>query len=576
MPSPEARGLGYGALVGKDDRLRRHLGWAAIAWLAAALAPAFAQDQAGQRAGEARAALSRGSADQAVALFTEALAQKNLPSERRAVILTDRGVAHVRRNSPREALEDFNRAIQLYPEYAAIYNNRGNVLLAIGAVGEAMKDFNRALVLAPGYAAAFSNRASANMKLGRIDLAVADYTQALALVPNNPAALNGRGRAHLAAHRPHAAIRDFTRAATLDARFSAGYRGRAEAKRAIDRYDEAIEDFSRAIAFEAQNPHLYLLRGQSYLDAGNAASAIKDFTTAVELNPTATSALVARGFAHAKVEAFEDAHNDLARAIELEPRSPRAFAYRAWTYRQQRQSELGLKDVERALRLDANSPEAHWARGEIYELQERPTQAIADLKKALSLDPGLKEAARALSRLGVNTGAEGPEVAHAGRDGWRVFHKGQQYVATSELHPRLKIDLEMLGEGEPRILEWDLKKAPPFAGIGVLRFHAGSAEGPRGSEEIEQIAIVDVQAATVLGVETQRRGSKLAQLTWDDGRLIIVSADGVREELQLRETKVAAAPPPQPKRYAGEKNPFWSPWGGGKKSKSLFDLIFGN
>ena len=46
--------------------------------------------------------------------------------------------------------------------------------------------------------------------------------------------------------------------------------------------------------------------------------------------------------------------------------------------------------------------------------------------------------------------------------------------------PRLKVDIEMLGKGEPRILEWELKTAP-FAGIGLLRFHAGTADAARGT-----------------------------------------------------------------------------------------------
>ena len=324
--------------------------------------------------------------------------------------------------------------------------------------------------------------------------------------------------------------------------------------------------------------NLYLLRGAAYLDAGNAASAIKDFTTAIELSPQSAWGYAARGFAHAKAETYEDALNDFGRAIELDSRSPKAFAYRAWTYRQQRQPELGLRDVDRALRLDANSAEAHWARGEINEAQGRAPQAIADFKKALSIDPDLKEASRALSRLGVSTGADDAEVAEAGMEGWRVFQKGRQFVATNERHPRLKVDIEMLGKGEPRILEWELKTAP-FAGIGLLRFHAGTADAARGPEEIEQMAIVDVQAGTVVGVETQRRGSRLAKLTWDDGKLVIASADGTSDEFQLRgQAKTAAAPPPPPKRYAGEqKSPSWSPWGGGgKKPKTLFDLLFGN
>ena len=108
---------------------------------------------------------------------------KTLPNDRRATILNDRGVAYSRRQQPKEAIDDFNRAIQLYPEYAAVYNNRGNVLLGLGAVREAIKDFDRALVLAPGYAAAYSNRAGAYMKLGQVELAIADYTKAIALTP---------------------------------------------------------------------------------------------------------------------------------------------------------------------------------------------------------------------------------------------------------------------------------------------------------------------------------------------------------------------------------------------------------
>jgi tetratricopeptide (TPR) repeat protein len=544
------------------------LGWSGLSGLAA-------QDT--EPAREAGAALARGSLDQAITLYTTALQDKTLPNERRAVLHTDRGVAYARLQNPREAIEDFNRAIQLYPEYAAIYNNRGNVLLAIGAVREAMKDFDRALVLAPGYAAAYSNRAGAQLRLGELNRAIADYSKAISLVPLNPAAYTGRGRAHLAAGRPQTAIRDFTRAVGFDARFSAAYRSRAEASMMVERYDEAIEDFSRAIAFEARNADLYVLRGQAYLATNNAASAVKDFTTAVEINPRHGRAYAARGLAYAKASAYEDALNDLGRAIELEPRSPNAFAYRAWTYRQQ-QPELGIKDAERALKLDAGSAEAYWARGEIHEAQGRTALAAADYTKAAMLDPRLKDARAALQRVGAAPFLEAEEeVADAGLDRWRVFAKWPQYVASNDQYPRLKVDIEMIGQGRPRVLEWEVKTAP-YAGIGVLRFHAGVVEGPKGPEEIEQVAIVDLQASTVLAVETQRRGAKLGQLSWEaDGKLLVATADGATEELSLRSTKPAAPPP---KRVASEKDG-WSPWGSTwdykkKRPKTLFELLFGN
>jgi tetratricopeptide (TPR) repeat protein len=328
---------------------------------------------------------------------------------------------------------------------------------------------------------------------------------------------------------------------------------------AIERYEEAIEDFSRAIAFEPRNPELYALRGAAYMEAGNAASGIKDLAKAVELNPNSGAYYAARGLAYARAEAYDDALADFARAIELEPRSPKPYAYRAWTYRQQQQPELGLKDVERALKLDAKSAEAHWVRGEISETMGRAEAAVADLRKALALDARLKAAAQALERLGVSTRAAEEPVPEAGFERWRVSRKGLQFVATNDEFPRLTVNLEMVGTGQPRILEWDVKK-PPFAGIAVLRFHSGISNG----EETEQAAIIDLQSNSVVSVEMQRQGNRVAQWSWDDGRLVVATADGITDEFQLRQAK-PKEPPPQ----VAAKRP--EP----RRPKTLFELLFG-
>jgi hypothetical protein len=156
--------------------------------------------------------------------------------------------------------------------------------------------------------------------------------------------------------------------------------------------------------------------------------------------------------------------------------------------------------------------------------------------------------------------------------------KWPQYVASNDQVPKIKVDIEMLGKGRPRILDWEVKTAP-FAGIGVLRFHAGVADGPRGPEEIEQAAILDLQSSTVVAVETVRRGAKQGQLTWDAGKLVLASADGTSEELALRTEKPKEPAPP--KRVAADKQKGWSPWGstwdyGKKRPKTLFELLFGN
>jgi tetratricopeptide (TPR) repeat protein len=535
------------------------------------------------KAQDAATALVRGDAGQAVTGYTDALKDPALPNDRRATILNDRAVAYARLGQTKLAIDDFNRAAQLFPEYAAIYNNRGNLLLALGYPEEAIKDFNRALVLAPGYAAALSNRAGAFAKLGHNDQAIRDYTAAVRLMPQSAAPLAGRGRVHLAAGRPHAAIRDFTRAVTADPRFAAAYRNRAEAKLDITRLQDAIEDLSRALAFDADNPELYLLRGQAYLASDNLAAAMQDFTHVTTLDPRSARGFAARGLANGIAQSYVDAFADLNHAIELDPRSGIAFAYRAVVYKMSGQTDVGLKDAETAEKLDPDGPEVLWAKGEIEEAQGRTEQAIADYKKAVALQPRLKLAADGLQRLAADaSNAEDHEIPGAGIDSWRVVQQGTHYYAVSDQFRRLRIPLEMAGDGQPRLLEWEAKK-PPLGGIATLRFTGGVVPGAMGPEEVEQIAILDLEGNSVVGIEPHREGQKLATWTWQDDRVVVASVDGATDEFILRAGRPRDG---DPRRYTSTESGGWSPWGQldsssqydrrsrRRKAKTIFQLLF--
>jgi tetratricopeptide (TPR) repeat protein len=538
------------------------------------------------------AEMIRGDVANAVTAYTEALRDTGLANDRRATILNDRGVANARLGQTKLALEDYNRAVELFPEYPVAYNNRGNLLLAVGQLDEAMKDFDRALVLAPGYAAAYSNRANAEMKLGKPDVAIRDFTRAIELMPASAPPLSGRGLAYLATDKPHAAIRDFSRAVSADARFASAYRNRAEARLTIGQRDEAIEDLSRAIAFDVNNTELYVVRGYAYLLNGNTASALKDFSHAIELDGKSSAAFEGRGLANSLAEAPDDAYADLNRAIELDPRSPVAYAFRAVVYKQNGQPDVGAKDVETAIKLDPNSPEALWARGEIAEASGQADTAIADLRHVLQLKPSWQFAADALKRLGapVDDGDDKPQPA-LDIPKWHVVQHGKSYFAISDDYAQIRVPLEMIGEGLPKLLEWEIK-APPYANYGILRFSGGSVVGKNGPEETELAAIVDIAAAKVIAIQPNKQGTRVATWTWDGDHLQVASVDGVTDEYQLRPIAVAVVGAGGQRRYdAGQSGQGWAPWdtpfGAPQpsrdsrqrryaKPKTIFDLLFGN
>jgi protein O-mannosyl-transferase len=102
-------------------------------------------------------------------------------TNRNSIMHNNRGNAHLERGSYVQAIEDYDRAIEINPIYAAAYHNRG---LAYGILGEhsrAIGDFDRAIEIDPKYAMSYYHRGMALGNLGRYEQAYEDLKTAAQL-----------------------------------------------------------------------------------------------------------------------------------------------------------------------------------------------------------------------------------------------------------------------------------------------------------------------------------------------------------------------------------------------------------
>jgi tetratricopeptide (TPR) repeat protein len=91
------------------------------------------------------------------------------------------------------ALPLWNRVLELAPQDAAAWSNRGNVQLALGDPLAAIADQDQALLLEPGNADPHLNRGTAEEALKRWDAAAADYAWILERDPLDASALYNLG-----------------------------------------------------------------------------------------------------------------------------------------------------------------------------------------------------------------------------------------------------------------------------------------------------------------------------------------------------------------------------------------------
>jgi tetratricopeptide (TPR) repeat protein len=115
------------------------------------------------------------------------------------------------------ALENFDRAIKLNPDYADAYNNRASVRQELGDDPGAKKDYTEAILLNPDCAAYHNNLGIISYNSGDYLGAQADHTRAIQLNPGYAQAYNGRGFARLHLGDLQGALKDFTQAIELNA-----------------------------------------------------------------------------------------------------------------------------------------------------------------------------------------------------------------------------------------------------------------------------------------------------------------------------------------------------------------------
>ena len=127
------------------------------------------------------------------------------------------------------AIEAYLRAVELNPDSAKVYNNRGNAYEIKNDVDHAITDYTKAIELNPEFAVAYSNRGAAYDIKGYADRAIADLDKAIALDPDGVMAYYNRGIVYQGKDDIDRAIEDYTKAIALRLDYAVAYYNRGNA-----------------------------------------------------------------------------------------------------------------------------------------------------------------------------------------------------------------------------------------------------------------------------------------------------------------------------------------------------------
>lgn len=135
----------------------------------------------------------------------------------------EKGLSSLDSGQYEEATEAFSKAIEINPQYAEAYNNRGVAWHYKGDYDRAIADYTKALEINPQYAEAYNNRGVAWYHKRDYDRAIADYSKAMDTNPRYADAFNNRGDAWFYKENCAQAIADTTKALEINPQYADAY-----------------------------------------------------------------------------------------------------------------------------------------------------------------------------------------------------------------------------------------------------------------------------------------------------------------------------------------------------------------
>jgi len=182
-----------------------------------------------------------------------------------------------------EALQAYEKAIELDPNSANAWTGKGNALAYLARYDESLQAYEKAIELNPNFSYAWTGKGTALAYLAKYDEALQAYEKAIELDPNFANAWQGKGNALYMQNRNDEALQAYEKAIELDPNSANAWTGKGCVLDCLARYDEAIKCQDEAIRLNPEVGIYWSNKGDTLKSNGKYNEADTYYAKAKEL-----------------------------------------------------------------------------------------------------------------------------------------------------------------------------------------------------------------------------------------------------------------------------------------------------
>ena len=257
----------------------------------------------------------RGQVDKAIAQYQKALEIK--PNYANAH--NNLGVALTDRKQVDSAIAHYQRSLEIRPDYAEAHNNLGLALAGRRQVDEAIAHYQKALEIRPDYAVAHNNLAVALAGRGQVDEAITHFQKVLEIKPDYADAYNNLGVVLAGRGQVDEAIAHFQKVLEIKPDYADAYNNLAVALAGRGQVDESIAQYQKALEIKPDYADAHFNLASALAGHGQFDSAITHFQKALDVRPDYAEAHYNLGVVLAGRGQIDEAIAHFQKALEVRP-----------------------------------------------------------------------------------------------------------------------------------------------------------------------------------------------------------------------------------------------------------------
>lgn len=182
-----------------------------------------------------------------------------------------------------DVLDKFEKMVLQYPHSIFLYNLSGSANALLKRFDKAVECYNKALRVKPDYAAAYNNLGNVFKEKGDKELAIRNYKLAIKLKPNYAEYHNNIGIIYKENNSINFAKQSFKQAISLKSDYAEAYYGLGLALEKNGEFPSAIKSYESALIYKPNYPEVFFNLGNIYTKKGDYELSFKNYVNAIKL-----------------------------------------------------------------------------------------------------------------------------------------------------------------------------------------------------------------------------------------------------------------------------------------------------